>query len=104
MDDVETVEDVMLPGFRFHPTDEELVEYYLKNKIQQKSLPVQLIIQLDIYKYEPWDLPSEYFSSFFYSFTLILSILVFDTTGCLDFVRASSIGRERVVFLLPKRP
>ncbi|XP_052883331.1 putative NAC domain-containing protein 94 [Gossypium arboreum] len=57
MDDVEKVEDVMLPGFRFHPTDEELVEFYLKNKIQQKSLPIQLITQLDIYKYEPWDLP-----------------------------------------------
>ncbi|PPD99287.1 hypothetical protein GOBAR_DD03688 [Gossypium barbadense] len=57
MDDVEKVEDVMLPGFRFHPTDEELVEFYLKSKIQQKSLPIQLITQLDIYKYEPWDLP-----------------------------------------------
>ncbi|KAE8669604.1 putative NAC domain-containing protein 94 [Hibiscus syriacus] len=36
--------------------DEELVGFYLKNKIQQKSLPIELIKQLDIYKYEPWDL------------------------------------------------
>ncbi|OMO61933.1 No apical meristem (NAM) protein [Corchorus olitorius] len=55
--DVEKVEDVMLPGFRFHPTDEELVGFYLKRKIQQKSLPIELIKQVDIYKYEPWDLP-----------------------------------------------
>ncbi|GMI67398.1 hypothetical protein HRI_000409100 [Hibiscus trionum] len=55
--DVDKVEDVMLPGFRFHPTDEELVGFYLKKKIQQKSLPIELIKQLDIYKYEPWDLP-----------------------------------------------
>ncbi|KAE8694339.1 putative NAC domain-containing protein 94 [Hibiscus syriacus] len=49
--------DVMLPGFRFHPTDEELVGFYLKKKTQQKSLPIELIKQVDIYRYEPWDLP-----------------------------------------------
>ncbi|MBA0856610.1 hypothetical protein Goshw_000831 [Gossypium schwendimanii] len=57
--DVDKVDDVMLPGFRFHPTDEELVGFYLKKKIQQKTLPIELIKQLDIYKYEPWDLPTE---------------------------------------------
>ncbi|TVU09520.1 hypothetical protein EJB05_43000, partial [Eragrostis curvula] len=50
-------EDVLLPGFRFHPTDEELVGFYLKRKVQQKSLAIELIRQLDIYKYDPWDLP-----------------------------------------------
>ncbi|KAH7683978.1 NAC domain-containing protein [Dioscorea alata] len=49
--------EVMLPGFRFHPTDEELVGFYLKRKIQQKPLSIELIRQLDIYKYDPWDLP-----------------------------------------------
>ena len=66
--DVDKVEDVMLPGFRFHPTDEELVGFYLKRKIQQRPLPIEMIKQVDIYKYEPWDLPSE-FSSFPYFFT-----------------------------------
>ena len=51
--------DVLLPGFRFHPTDEELVGFYLKRKIQQRSLPIELIKQVDIYKYDPWDLPSK---------------------------------------------
>lgn len=55
--DVDKVDDVMLPGFRFHPTDEELVGFYLKRKIQQRSLPIELIKQVDIYKYDPWDLP-----------------------------------------------
>lgn len=51
-------DDVMLlPGFRFHPTDEELVGFYLKRKIQQRSLPIELIKQVDIYKHDPWDLP-----------------------------------------------
>ncbi|CAI0453370.1 unnamed protein product [Linum tenue] len=49
----------MLPGFRFHPTDEELVGFYLKRKIQQRSLAIELIKQVDIYKYDPWDLPSK---------------------------------------------
>ena len=59
-DDMEKQDEVMLPGFRFHPTDEELVRFYLKRKIQQKSLPIELIRQLDIYKYDPWDLPSKH--------------------------------------------
>nr|UBT01683.1 NAC transcription factor 79 [Litchi chinensis] len=51
------IDEVMLPGFRFHPTDEELVGFYLKRKIQQRSLPIELIKQVDIYKFDPWDLP-----------------------------------------------
>ncbi|XP_039145083.1 protein FEZ-like isoform X1 [Dioscorea cayenensis subsp. rotundata] len=50
-------DEVMIPGFRFHHTDEELVEFYLTMKIQNKPLAIELISQLDIYKYDPWDLP-----------------------------------------------
>ncbi|XP_058083716.1 protein FEZ-like isoform X2 [Magnolia sinica] len=55
--DVDKGGEVMLPGFRFHPTDEELVGFYLIRKIQQKPLSIEIIKQLDIYKYHPWDLP-----------------------------------------------
>lgn len=48
---------IRLPGFRFHPTDEELVSFYLKRKVEKK--PVDVIEQLDIYRYDPWDLPSK---------------------------------------------
>ncbi|XP_024007889.1 protein FEZ [Eutrema salsugineum] len=51
------MEEVLLPGFRFHPTDEELVSFYLKRKVQHHPLSIELIRQLDIYKYDPWDLP-----------------------------------------------
>ncbi|KAI3497766.1 hypothetical protein L1887_33289 [Cichorium endivia] len=51
------MEEIMLPGFRFHPTDEELVGFYLKRKIQEKPIPLELIKPLDIYKHDPWDLP-----------------------------------------------
>ncbi|XP_027343654.1 transcription factor JUNGBRUNNEN 1-like [Abrus precatorius] len=50
-------EEVVLPGFRFHPTDEELVGFYLQRKVEKKPLRIELIKQVDIYKYDPWDLP-----------------------------------------------
>ncbi|XP_057473136.1 transcription factor JUNGBRUNNEN 1-like [Actinidia eriantha] len=50
-------DEVPLPGFRFHPTDEELVWFYLRRKVENKPLTIQLIKQVDIYKYDPWDLP-----------------------------------------------
>lgn len=59
------IDEVMLPGFRFHPTDEELVGFYLKRKIQQRPLHIELIKQVDIYKYDPWDLPSKRYYLFF---------------------------------------
>ncbi|GAA0143270.1 hypothetical protein LIER_03995 [Lithospermum erythrorhizon] len=46
-----------LPGFRFHPTDEELVWFYLKRKVEKRPISIELIKQIDIYKYDPWDLP-----------------------------------------------
>uniref|UniRef100_A0A7N0V4Q4 NAC domain-containing protein n=1 Tax=Kalanchoe fedtschenkoi TaxID=63787 RepID=A0A7N0V4Q4_KALFE len=55
--DDDKIDEIMLPGFRFHPTDEELVAFYLKRKIQQRPLAIELIKQLDIYKHDPWDLP-----------------------------------------------
>lgn len=60
--DLDKGDEVILPGFRFHPTDEELVGFYLKRKIQQRPLAIELIRQLDIYKYDPWDLPSKLLS------------------------------------------
>ncbi|KAK4594596.1 hypothetical protein RGQ29_018325 [Quercus rubra] len=46
-----------LPGFRFHPTDEELVAFYLRRKVDKKTISMELIKQIDIYKHDPWDLP-----------------------------------------------
>ncbi|KAJ4807028.1 NAC domain-containing protein 68 [Rhynchospora pubera] len=45
------------PGFRFHPTDEELVVHYLCRKVSGQRLPVPIIAEVDLYKYDPWDLP-----------------------------------------------
>ncbi|KAG6419088.1 hypothetical protein SASPL_121297 [Salvia splendens] len=48
----------MPPGFRFHPTDEELLVYYLKKKAADAPLPAAIIAEVDLYKYDPWELPS----------------------------------------------
>ena len=45
------------PGFRFHPTDEELVVHYLKKKAASAPLPVAIIAEVDLYKFDPWELP-----------------------------------------------
>lgn len=55
---VDEEENVPLPGFRFHPMDEELVGFYLRRKIEKNPISIELIKEIDIYKYDPWDLPS----------------------------------------------
>ncbi|XP_019069297.1 transcription factor JUNGBRUNNEN 1-like isoform X1 [Solanum lycopersicum] len=61
VDEIKTMskeeEDVILPGFRFHPTDEELIGFYLRRKVENKRISMELIRHIDIYKYDPWDLP-----------------------------------------------
>ncbi|GER28939.1 NAC domain-containing protein 78 [Striga asiatica] len=49
---------LLAPGFRFHPTDEELVRYYLRRKVCGRGFRFDAITDVDIYKVEPWDLPS----------------------------------------------
>ena len=49
--------DVVMPGFRFHPTEEELIEFYLRRKVEGKRFNVELIAFLDLYRFDPWELP-----------------------------------------------
>ncbi|XP_002971251.2 NAC domain-containing protein 67 [Selaginella moellendorffii] len=48
------------PGFRFHPTDEELMVHYLSKKAAPShpfTAPIPIIAEVDLYKFDPWDLP-----------------------------------------------
>ncbi|KAK9949934.1 hypothetical protein M0R45_005442 [Rubus argutus] len=46
-------------GYRFHPTEEELVNHYLKKKMQGNDSEINGIIpEIDVCKYEPTELPA----------------------------------------------
>ncbi|KAM3402875.1 hypothetical protein ACQJBY_006585 [Aegilops geniculata] len=49
------------PGFRFHPTDDELVGYYLKRRVDNLKIELEVIPVIDLYKCEPWELPEKSF-------------------------------------------
>ncbi|KAL1373271.1 hypothetical protein HN51_003256 [Arachis hypogaea] len=45
------------PGFRFHPTDEELITHYLYKKVIDTNFAARAIGEVDLNRCEPWDLP-----------------------------------------------
>ncbi|KAG6608653.1 Protein CUP-SHAPED COTYLEDON 3, partial [Cucurbita argyrosperma subsp. sororia] len=45
------------PGFRFHPTDEELITFYLASKVFKGSFCGVEIAEVDLNRCEPWELP-----------------------------------------------
>ncbi|XP_020595952.1 NAC domain-containing protein 43-like [Phalaenopsis equestris] len=44
------------PGFRFHPTEEELLSYYLRKKVACEKIDLDVIRDVDLNKLEPWDI------------------------------------------------
>uniref|UniRef100_A0A6N2K9Q3 NAC domain-containing protein n=1 Tax=Salix viminalis TaxID=40686 RepID=A0A6N2K9Q3_SALVM len=48
---------VLVPGYRFIPTDDELIVYYLKRKIMGQQLPCDVIPTIDVYASNPDKLP-----------------------------------------------
>ncbi|KAH7671357.1 NAC domain-containing protein [Dioscorea alata] len=47
------------PGFRFYPTEQELVNFYLHNKLENTRLQdiERVIPPIDVYAVDPWHLP-----------------------------------------------
>ncbi|XP_031122657.1 NAC domain-containing protein 90-like [Ipomoea triloba] len=46
------------PGFRFYPTEEELVSFYLHNKLEGTRQDINCVIpMINIFDLEPWHLP-----------------------------------------------
>jgi hypothetical protein len=45
------------PGFRFHPTDEEIISHYLTPKALDHRFVSGVIGEVDLNKCEPWYLP-----------------------------------------------
>ncbi|CAJ1978587.1 unnamed protein product [Sphenostylis stenocarpa] len=47
------------PGFRFYPTDEELLVQYLCRKVAGHHFSLPIIAEIDLYKFDPWVLPGK---------------------------------------------
>ncbi|KAK7294569.1 hypothetical protein RJT34_17458 [Clitoria ternatea] len=46
-------------GFRFQPSEEEIVDHFLKHKLLgNDSIVSDFIAEIDVCKFEPWDLPA----------------------------------------------
>lgn len=54
------MEENLPPGFRFHPTDEELITHYLCRKVSDTGFTGKAVVDVDFNKCEPWDLPGNY--------------------------------------------
>jgi hypothetical protein len=60
-------------GFRFHPTDDEIITCYLINKVLNINFSAIAIGEADLNKCEPWDLPSKFFF-FILNFHLLMKL------------------------------
>lgn len=60
------------PGFRFHPTEEELLYYYLKKKVSYEPIDLDVIREVDLNKLEPWELKGKIYNpsivNFFFNY------------------------------------
>jgi hypothetical protein len=76
------MEDLFPPGFRFFPTEEELVSFYLNNKLQGQSNSIDRVIPvIDINGVEPWNLPSKYIKINFIIHIYSVSIKYFTSSA-----------------------
>ncbi|XP_028752254.1 protein NTM1-like 9 isoform X2 [Neltuma alba] len=56
---VDQADTLMPKGLKFRPTDEELVGHYLHHKLMADDPSIHNIIpEIEVCKYEPWDLPA----------------------------------------------
>lgn len=65
--------DQLPPGFRFHPTDDEIIMHYLIMKVMDIGFAAVAIAEADFNKCEPWDLPS----NFSYPYLSLFSFFIF---------------------------
>lgn len=50
------------PGFKFLPTENELILYYLRRKMEGFQQGIEAIGETDITRHKPWDLPGSFSS------------------------------------------
>jgi hypothetical protein len=63
-DDTNSDDLELPPGFRFHPSDEEIITFYLRPKVLNGSFIAHAIGHADINSSEPWELPGKHSYTF----------------------------------------
>lgn len=71
----DTNEQGLPPGFRFHPTDEELITFYLASKVYNGNFCGVDIAEVDLNRCEPWELPGLFICLFIYYIFLLINII-----------------------------
>ncbi|XP_057428240.1 NAC domain-containing protein 83-like [Lotus japonicus] len=84
----------LLPGYMFDPTNEVLVDFYLKRRIFAQPLPVQIIPDFDVFQIEPWGLPGD--GKIFNERKCFFYNTMGRDLGCLN-MRTAGIGHWKVV-------
>ncbi|KAF7002731.1 hypothetical protein CFC21_018173 [Triticum aestivum] len=51
------IESTLPPGFRFYPSDQELVCHYLCKKVTNERASQGTLVEVDLHAREPWELP-----------------------------------------------
>ncbi|KAL9263152.1 CUP-SHAPED COTYLEDON 3-like protein [Drosera capensis] len=89
------------PGFRFYPSDEELVCHYLQKKIDNEELLKGTLVEIDLHTCEPWQLPevaklnaNEWY---FFSFRDRKYATGFRTNRATTFGYWKATGKDRVI-------
>ena len=79
------IEMTLPPGFRFYPSDEELVCHYLHNKVANHrfagATAAGTMVEVDLHVHEPWELPGLLIPSYYYIYTItcyLCSLVVLD--------------------------
>lgn len=85
------------PGYRFIPTDQELVGHYLRKKLAQEELPINMRNEIELYKHNPEELAgfefNPLYSLFIYLYPLHMytSLLIYIYIYLCDCLRRYSV-------------
>lgn len=93
------------PGFRFHPTDEELVMHYLCRKCASQPIAVPIIAEIDLYKYDPWYLPGNFqiqITAFKYFIAFLFYYFICEMYNCSFCTGMALYGEKEWYFFSPR--
>ncbi|KAK4492468.1 hypothetical protein RD792_003277 [Penstemon davidsonii] len=97
------IEETLPPGFRFYPSDEELVCHYLFKKInsnQGTTTTTTTLVEIDLHTCEPWQLPGTYLNTnewYFFSFRDRKYATGFRTNRATTSGYWKATGKDRVI-------